>query len=121
MFIPYRRCQAVKLQRTDVVWDLDFHESLKSETKNNCAPGHFPGHFPVVKSIKIVVATDNKMAVSKHDEIMRCNVQEADERLVLHTLDVSKSSERVFIKIVDSDVVITAAAAFQKDPSIKEL
>ena len=44
--------------------------------------------------------------------MMRCNVEEADERLLLHTLDVSKKFERVLIKTVDSYVVITATAAF---------
>ena len=61
------------------------------------------------------------MVVSKYNGMMHCKVEEADERLVLHKIDVSKSFEQVFIKTVDGDVVITAAAAFQKDPSIKEL
>lgn len=61
------------------------------------------------------------MVLSNHDDMMRWNVEGADEHLLLHTLEVSKKFERVLIKTVDSYVVITATAAFQKDSSIKEL
>ena len=52
--------------------------------------------------------------------MMPCNTEEADERLLLHTLYVLKSFDRVLIKTVDGDVVIIATGAFQKNP-IKEL
>ena len=45
---------------------------------------------------------------------MACNIDNADERLLLHTLDVSKSFDRVLIKTVDSDIVIIAIVAFKK-------
>lgn len=51
------------------------------------------------------------MVVSNYDMI-RCKVEEVDERLLLNTLKVSKSSERIFI---------TATATFQKNSSIKGL
>ena len=35
VFIPYIHSQAVNIQRTDVVWDCHFQDSLKSETRNN--------------------------------------------------------------------------------------
>ena len=41
--------------------------------------------------------------------------------MLLHTLDVSKSFDRILIKTVDSDIVIITIAAFRKSPSIKEL
>ena len=53
--------------------------------------------------------------------MMACNIDNADERLLLHTLDVSKSFDRVLIKTVDSDIVIIAIVAFKKISSIKEL
>ena len=52
------------------------------------------------------------MVLSNHDDMMRCNVEGADEGLLLHTLEVSKKFERVLIKTVDSYVVITETAAF---------
>ena len=64
-----------------------------------------------IKTIRIAVVTDNEMVVSNYDMI-RCKVEEVDERLLLNTLKVSKSSERIFI---------TATATFQKNSSIKGL
>ena len=52
------------------------------------------------------------MVLSNHDDMMRWNVEGADEHLLLHTLEVSKKFERVLIKTVDSYVVITETAAF---------
>ena len=48
--------------------------------------------------------------------MMPCNIEEADESLLLHIPDVSKRFDRGLIKTVDSDVVIIATAAFQKNP-----
>lgn len=50
-----------------------------------------------------------------------CNKEEANESLVLHSLGVSKSFDRVLMKPVDRDVVIIATVAFQKIRSYKEL
>ena len=50
-----------------------------------------------------------------------CNTEEGDKYLLLHTLDISKSFDRILTKTVDSDIVIITIAAFQKSPSIKEL
>lgn len=50
---------------------------------------------------------------------MPCNTGEAGECLLLHEFGVSKSFERVFIKTVDSDIVIITTAAFRKIPSIR--
>ena len=65
------------------------------------------------------------MVVSNHDihlnDICLVNTREADECLLLHKLDVSKSFDRIFIKTVDSDIVIITTAVFRKIPSIKEL
>ena len=61
------------------------------------------------------------MVVSNHYDMMPCNIEEADERLLLHTLDISKCFDRVLIKIVDIDLAVVATAAFQKHSSIKEL
>ena len=52
---------------------------------------------------------------------MPCSIEKADERLLLYTLDVSKSFDRVLIKTVDCDVVIIATAVFYKIHSIEEL
>ena len=52
---------------------------------------------------------------------MPCSIEKADERLLLYTLDVSKSFDRVLIKTVDCDVVIIATAGFHKIHSIEEL
>ena len=54
-------------------------------------------------------------------ELNDCDLYYVDECLVLYTLDVPKSFVRILIKSVDSDIVITATAAFQKIPFIKEL
>ena len=68
---------------------------------------------------KTVVATDNEMVVSNHDiylnDMMPCNIEQTVERLLLHTLDVSKGFGRVLIKTVDSDVVIIATIVFQNN------
>ena len=48
------------------------------------------------------------------NNIMPCSIEKADERLLLYTLDVSKSFDRVLIKTVDCDVVIIATAVFTK-------
>ena len=74
---------------------------------------------------KIVVSTENEIVVSNHgvhlNDIISCNIEEKDERFLLHTLDASKCFGRALIKTVDSDIAIIATAAFQKIHSIKEI
>ena len=53
--------------------------------------------------------------------MMLCRIEEANKRVLLHTLDVSKSFDGVLIKTVDSDLVIIATVAFLKILSVKEL
>ena len=50
-----------------------------------------------------------------------CNTDEADECLLLHTFNVTKSFGRILIKTDDSDIVIITTAALQNIPSIKDL
>ena len=52
---------------------------------------------------------------------MPCNTKEADECLLLHTLDILKRFDRILIKTNDSDIVIIMTAVFRIIPSIKEL
>ena len=143
VFIPYIRSQAVNIKRIDVLWDHYFQDSLTSETRNNELQESakiFPvmkkykktGHFSVaviirvncfhsINSIKILVATDNEIIVSNHDDIMHCNIEEADERLLLHISDVLKSFDQVLIKTADSDVAIIATAAFREKSFYKNV
>ena len=52
---------------------------------------------------------------------MPCNTEAADECLLLDTLDILKSYDRIPIKTVDGDIVIITTAAFRTNPFIKEL
>ena len=52
---------------------------------------------------------------------MPCNTKEADECLLLHTLDILKRFDRILIKTNDSDIVIIMTAVFRVILSIKEL
>ena len=64
---------------------------------------------------KTVAATGNEVVVSSYDiylnDIMPCNIEEADECFLLHTLDILKSFDIFLIKTVDGDAVIIATAA----------
>ena len=53
--------------------------------------------------------------------MMPCNIEEADEHVLLHVFDASKSFDWILIKTVDNDIVIITTLAFWKFPSIKEL
>ena len=52
---------------------------------------------------------------------MTCNTEEVDECLMLHTLEVSKSFDRILIIAVVSNIVIITTASFRKILFIKEL
>ena len=71
-----------------------------------------------------VVATD-KMIVLNQDiylnVMMPCNIEQADERFLLHIFDASKSFDWILIKTVDNHIAIITTVAFWKFPSIKEL
>lgn len=126
VFIPYIRSQTVNIQRIDVLSDHYFQESLKSETRNVSSNEKIPKNWRVncfhfINSIKILVATDNEIIVSNHDDIMHCNIEEADERLLLHISDVLKSFDQVLIKTADSDVAIIATAAFREKSFYKKV
>ena len=47
---------------------------------------------------------------------MPCDTEEADDCLLLHTTDVSKSFDRIFIKTSDSDIVTNETARFLQIP-----
>ena len=74
---------------------------------------------------KIVVAKDNEIVLSQTMILFiwhaPWNTEETGECLLLYTLDVSKGFDRILIKSVDSDTVISTTAAFRETPSIKEI
>lgn len=47
---------------------------------------------------------------------MPCDTEEADDCLLLHTIDVLKSFDRIFIKTSDSDIVTNETARFLQIP-----
>ena len=53
--------------------------------------------------------------------VMPCNIEEADERMLLHTQHAARNYPRILIKTINSDVVIIAIAAFHKIKGITEL
>ena len=77
--------------------------------------------FHFINSVKILVATDNEIIVSNHDDVMPCNIEEADECLLLHISDVLKSFDQVLIKTAYSDVAIIATAAFREKSFYKKV
>ena len=75
---------------------------------------------------KIIIATKENEVVSNSENInlsnlMPCNHEEADSRILLHMSDIADCSlRRVAIRTVDTDVVVLAISVFST-VSIDEL
>ena len=54
-------------------------------------------------------------------DLMPCNIEETDERLLLHSLQASKSFDKILTKMVDSYVIIRAVAAFTRISGLRVL
>ena len=66
----------------------------------------------VVSTLKDGVISNNQDA-TLHD-LSPCNIEEADERMLLHVNNISKYYPKITIKTVHSDVVVIATSLFDK-------
>ena len=55
------------------------------------------------------------------DDLMPCNIEEADERMLLHVNHAAKQFSKHLIKTVDSDVIVIAVTVFDKLNGVNEL
>ena len=72
----------------------------------------------LVQTKKLIIRTVNEKVMSNQNvdlkDIMPCNIEESDERLLLHTQHAASTFPRILIKTIDSDVIVIAIAAFHK-------
>ena len=133
-FIPYLEFNTNLMKRVDLVFDRYLNESLKSATRSNCGigvrqkvteNGKLPSNWEtflrcsenksellrIVENFsKLVITTveENVICNQQYDlgDLMPCNMEEADERMLLHVNDASKYYSKHLIKTVDSDIVV---------------
>ena len=52
---------------------------------------------------------------------MPCTIEEADDRIFVHTSDTAKAFSKLLIKTVDSDIVIMAISTFRRFVGLTKL
>ena len=55
------------------------------------------------------------------DDIRPCNIEEADERMLLHVNHATKQFSKHLIKTVDSDVIVISVTVFNQLQGVNEL
>ena len=55
------------------------------------------------------------------DDIRPCNIEEADERMLLHVNHAAKQFSKHLIKTVDSDVIVISVTVFNQLQGVNEL
>ena len=73
----------------------------------------------------ILVMTDDGNVYSNGvldlNNLMPCDIEEADERIFLHVKHIAQEYHKILIKTVDSDVVVIALSVFHRILGISEL
>ena len=81
-------------------------------------------YFLTVKN-NILVMTDGGNVYSNGvldlNNLMPCDIEEADERIFLHVKHIAQEYHKILIKTVDSDVVVIALSVFHRVLGISEL
>ena len=74
---------------------------------------------------KLLVMTDGENVYSNGvldlNNLMPCDIEEADESLFLHVKHIAQEYHKILIKTVDIDVVVIARSVFYQILSISEL
>ena len=55
------------------------------------------------------------------NDLMPCDIEEADERLCLHAKHAAEENQKILIKTVDSDVVVIALSVYHRISRITDL
>ena len=95
-----------------------------SENKKECFP-FLSENTSKVQTEKLIITTVNEKVISNQnvdlEDLMPCNIEESDERMLLHTQHAARTSPGILIKTIDSYVIVIAIAAFHKIEGITEL
>ena len=96
-----------------------------SENKKELFPFLSKNTIDGLKDYKIVVATTDENVLCNQslnlDDIRPCNIEEADERMLLHVNHAAKQFSKHLIKTVDSDVIVISVTVFNQLQGVNEL
>ena len=136
VFIPYLKFHTKSVQRLDLVFDHYLEETRSnrgtgvrrkvteygiltsnwktflrcSENKKGLFPFLSKNTIDGLKDYKIVVATTDENVLCNQSfnlgDIRPCNIEEADERMLLHVNHAAKQFSKHLMKTVDSDVIV---------------
>ena len=96
-----------------------------SENKKKFFPFLSKNTVDGLKDYKIVVATTDENFLCNPslnlDDIRPCNIEEANERMLLHINHAAKQFSRHLIKTVVSDVIVNSVTVFNQLHCVNEL
>ena len=96
-----------------------------SENKKELFPYISQQIIDQADTTKLLITTFNENALCNQnieiENLMSCNLEEADERIFLHVQHAAKTYESVLVKTVDSDIVVIALYAYQHIQNLNEL
>ena len=94
-----------------------------SENKSELFP--FISKRIVENFSKLVITTveENVICNQQYDlgDLMPCNMEEADDRMLLHVNDASKYYSKHLIKTVDRNIVVISITVFQELHNVQQL
>ena len=96
-----------------------------SENKKELLPFLSKKTVYELNDYKIVVAAHDGNVISNQslylDDIMPCNIEEADERMLLHVNNAANQFSKQLIKTVDSDVIVISVTVFDRLEGVDQL
>ena len=95
-----------------------------SENKKELFPFLSKNTIDRLKDYKIVVATTDENVLCNQslnlDDIRPCNIEEADERMLLHVNHAAKQFIKHLTKTVDSDVIVISVTVFNQLQAVND-